>query len=108
MKAMVHYITEKNKCRSQMLLTYFGEKNAERCGVCDFCRNRNRLDLNEIEFNDIRDKIKTSVLIKTMSLDELINHIHLPNDDKTIKIIQWLLDNENLRYTKTNELEWVN
>jgi len=107
MKAMIEYITEKDKCRSSMLLNYFGESTSHRCGVCDYCRNRNKLDLNEIEFKGIRDKIKTAVMKKHLPLNELVSEIHIPNDDKALKIIQWLLDNEHLRYTKKNELEWV-
>jgi ATP-dependent DNA helicase RecQ len=107
MKAMVHYITEKDACRSQMLLRYFGEKTLHRCGVCDYCRNSNKLDLNEIEFKGIRDKIKMAVLKKHLPLSELVTAVHIPDDDKALKIIQWLLDNDQLRYTRENELEWV-
>ena len=90
-----------------MLLAYFGEKTTHRCGVCDFCRNRNKLNLNEIEFKGIRDKIKTVVLQHHLPLNDLVHELSLNNDDKALKIIQWLLDNENLRFTKSNELEWV-
>jgi ATP-dependent DNA helicase RecQ len=107
MNAMIGYITEKDRCRSQMLLGYFGEKSSHRCGVCDYCRNRNKLDLNEIEFKGIRDKIKKAVIKKHLPLDKLVDELHIPNDDKALKIIQWLLDNEHLRYTRENELEWV-
>jgi len=104
---MVNYITEKDRCRSQMLLSYFGEKTEHRCGVCDYCRNRNKLDLNEIEYKGIRDKIKSAVIKKHLPLNELVHELHIPNDDKALKIIQWLLDNDNLRYTGENELEWI-
>jgi len=32
LKAMIHYVESENKCRSQLLLSYFGEKNSKRCG----------------------------------------------------------------------------
>ena len=105
--AMIHYITSRHDCRSQMLLHYFGEHTEHRCGVCDYCRNRNKLDLNEMEFKGIREKIKMAVLQKHLPLTELVNTIKTGNEDKTLKIIQWLLDNENLRYTGNQELEWV-
>ena len=60
-----------------------------------------------MEFEGIRNKIKTAVLKKHLPLNELIQEVHIANDDKALKIIQWLLDNENLRYTKENDLEWV-
>jgi len=36
-EAMLHYIQSKVKCRSRMILEYFGELNSENCGKCDFC-----------------------------------------------------------------------
>ncbi len=105
--AMIHYITSRHECRSQLLLQYFGEHTEHRCGICDYCRSRNKLDLNEMEFKGIRDKIKMAVLQKHLPLTELVNTVKAGNEDKTLKIIQWLLDNENLRYTGKQELEWV-
>lgn len=107
LKAMLQYVTEKNRCRSQLLLHYFGEESMLRCGVCDYCRNRNKLDLNDMEFKGIRDKIKVTVIHKHLPLNELVHQIHVTNEDKALKVIQWLLDNENLRYTNRQELEWV-
>ena len=36
-KAMIDYATAEEKCRSRMLLHYFGEKNEHNCGQCDVC-----------------------------------------------------------------------
>lgn len=36
-EAMLHFIESTSKCRSRMLLEYFGELDAEKCGMCDFC-----------------------------------------------------------------------
>lgn len=36
-EAMLHYVESDHKCRSRLILEYFGESNAERCGICDFC-----------------------------------------------------------------------
>lgn len=36
-KAMVDYVSSGNKCRSRMLLYYFGERNDHNCGQCDVC-----------------------------------------------------------------------
>ncbi len=35
--SMIEYAECKEKCRSVMLLDYFGEKSARKCGKCDFC-----------------------------------------------------------------------
>lgn len=40
LKAMVEYAENQQFCRSQVLLSYFGEDNAASCGTCDICRAR--------------------------------------------------------------------
>lgn len=40
LKAMVEYADNQQFCRSQVLLSYFGEDNAASCGTCDICRAR--------------------------------------------------------------------
>ena len=40
LKAMVEYADNQLYCRSQILLSYFGEHNAEHCGSCDVCRSQ--------------------------------------------------------------------
>lgn len=38
-EAMVNYVSREDRCRSQMLLEYFGQRSAP-CGVCDFCLSK--------------------------------------------------------------------
>ena len=58
LKRMIEYAESKNRCRSVMLLDYFGEES-DRCGICDVCRERNELDLSKYEFDMILEEIKT-------------------------------------------------
>lgn len=37
LNAMYNYISTHDRCRSEMLLEYFGEKQKEPCGICDYC-----------------------------------------------------------------------
>jgi ATP-dependent DNA helicase RecQ len=40
LKAMVEYADNNLYCRSQLLLSYFGEADAATCGTCDVCRQK--------------------------------------------------------------------
>ena len=40
LKAMVEYADNQLYCRSQLLLSYFGETDADTCGSCDVCRQK--------------------------------------------------------------------
>ena len=42
LRAMVEYADNQQFCRSQILLSYFGEDDAEVCGTCDVCRAKKR------------------------------------------------------------------
>ena len=39
LKAMVEYAENQHYCRSQVMLSYFGEDDANLCGTCDVCRS---------------------------------------------------------------------
>jgi len=105
--SVLNYVTTLHKCRSIMLLNYFGEKTGQRCGSCDYCRERNKLELNEIEFSGISDKVRALTTQRAMTLQNLVSDLKISNDDKAIRAIQWLLDNDQLRYENGDELKWM-
>ena len=45
LQAMLEYADQNQFCREQVLLAYFGEKNAVPCGHCDVCRELERIIL---------------------------------------------------------------
>ncbi len=45
LQAMLEYADQNQFCREQVLLSYFGEKNAAPCGHCDVCRELERIIL---------------------------------------------------------------
>lgn len=49
-KAMIEYATAEEKCRSRMLLHYFGEKNENNCGQCDVCLQKHETGIRQGEF----------------------------------------------------------
>ncbi|MBE9467342.1 MAG: RecQ family ATP-dependent DNA helicase [Bacteroidetes bacterium] len=105
--AMLNYADSDNKCRSQLLLNYFGEKNAYRCGKCDVCQKRNELNLSKYEFDLILEEIKKILKDQTATIDYLVDNISIKKEGKSLKVIQWLLDNEKIRYTENKKLAWT-
>ena len=105
LKAIQQYANA-DKCRSQVLLEYFGEKNTEPCGQCDVCRRKSEKELKEEEFKLMKEEIESITKMGPIGLTELVNKIPF-NKEKLIQTIQWLLDNGNLKYNKDHELEWV-
>lgn len=104
--SVINYAQSKSKCRSQILLNYFGEKTYSRCGTCDICRSRNEVDLNKIEFDKIINKIKPILQSKEAELTELVDLVN-ENEEFVIKVIQWLLEAEKISISD-NKYKWNN
>lgn len=106
MEAVIYYAFSKHKCRSQILLSYFGENDSYRCGVCDVCLERNKLELSDIEFSNISNQIKKILTQEHLPITLLVSKISGSREDKIIKVIQWLTENEKLVFNEKNLLEW--
>ncbi|MEI7980975.1 MAG: ATP-dependent DNA helicase RecQ [Bacteroidota bacterium] len=105
-EAMIRYATSVNKCRNQSLLTYFGECHSKRCGKCDVCIERNKISLNEMELDTIINRIKPLLKIKSYTLRELIEASGLQDEDKVIRAIHWLVDNDKIKVSEEQKYRW--
>ena len=47
--AMLHYTKSKEKCRSRLLLEYFGEEGTKDCGQCDVCQSHQPHDTKQAQ-----------------------------------------------------------
>ena len=103
--AMLRYATSKLKCRSQLLLEYFGERSSVRCGKCDICLERNELSLSQLEVDGIVAKLK-ELLSGPCLFEELIFKLNT-KEDEMLKVIRWLIDNGKIVHRIDNRLEWV-
>jgi len=106
LEAMVSYTELLHKCRSQSLLAYFGECNSRRCGKCDVCIERNKISLNEIEFDNIVSRIRPHLKSRNCTMDELIRLAEPINEDKVIRAIQWLVDNKKIKLLEDRSYRW--
>lgn len=104
--AVLDYATRQSKCRSQMLLAYFGETESHRCGVCDVCIERNKLDLSDYEFSTVKEQVKLLLNKAPATLIETVKKIKNTNEDKAIKVIQWLIDNGKITLGDDNFLHY--
>jgi ATP-dependent DNA helicase RecQ len=80
------------KCRSQMLLAYFDETNAPKCGICDICLEEKR-QLNAAEIGDvITNEIVELLSVSSLDASELITSLKNGMEKERIETIRMLLD----------------
>jgi ATP-dependent DNA helicase RecQ len=101
---MIEYADSDNHCRSVFLLDYFGEE-ADRCGICDVCRERNELDLSKYEFDIILEEIKSILSENSPDAKELVKLIDYP-EERVIKVVRWLLDHNKIVQDRDHKLSW--
>jgi len=104
MEAVLHYAESTQKCRSRLLLAYFGETNTQRCNQCDVCLEENKQHLNNEEFDSISKQIQQLLAVHPMPLKQLVDAITESTEEKSLKTIQWMLDNNQMEYNQDNLL----
>ena len=102
--SVIHYATSKTKCRSQLLLEYFGENDSERCGQCDICKSVENLEISSFEFDEISRQVK-KIVETPCNYENLLLQLK-GNQEKVRQVVAWLLDNNKMVYRVDNKLEW--
>ncbi len=106
MESIIAYAENSTICRTQQLLEYFGEENNYKCGKCDVCVERNKLDISDLEFEKIKKYLQNILSEKAMISSEIINTITDVREEKVLKVLQWLLDNGKIKLTE-NKYSWI-
>lgn len=102
-KAMTEYAESDDKCRSRMLLLYFGEKNEHNCGQCDVCLAAHSSGIKQGVFDEISRQIENILKEKDMPVADLINKLDTYDKDTVTPIISYLLA-EKILYQKNGIL----
>lgn len=79
---LLEYVKSETKCRSQFLLSYFGELGVEQCGQCDVCKNPSESGMNTAKIKELENKIRN--LIGSEPMDIMMLQKHMEFDEKDI------------------------
>lgn len=104
--AIIDYATTSYICRSKMLLSYFGDTDANACGKCDVCQDKKKTDLLEDDFDRIANKIKQLLIKSNMNVDALLKEV-TDKKEHVVKVIRWLEENELIVEDDKTGLEWL-
>lgn len=105
--SVIQYASNQYQCRSNILQNYFGEEENKRCGKCDVCLERNKLKINDQEFEAIILAVQNLISQNPMHVDDIIMAIVEFREDKMISVLQFLSDNGQIAMNDEQKLYWV-
>ncbi len=95
-EAILEYAETDDKCRSRMLLRYFGEKNEHNCGQCDVCQSQHPSGVKQIAFDEWTERIMQLLQEKPCNSDTLIERLGYDNRNVILSVLSYLLAEEKI------------
>lgn len=95
-KTMTEYAATEEKCRSRMLLRYFGEENEHNCGICDVCLKSHPSGVKQGEFEDMERQVWQLLREKPLFVAELLDCMG-GNRKKAETVLDFLIAEERVR-----------
>ena len=99
--AVLGYIENTSVCRSLQLVSYFGEKTAEPCGICSVCTSKT-VSLSRKETVMISKKILLLLEETEMNSREISEKLTFA-ETKTLKVIRLLMDAKKIQINTKNQ-----
>lgn len=101
LNAMLDYVKNKDRCRTQVIVNYFGEQDAKPCGICDVCVAQKKKPVDfKVVSAAILSKL-TTVPLEWKALQEQLVEI----DEKDLQeVLQYLIHEEAIIRNESGHL----
>lgn len=99
LKAVENYVSNKETCKSRIILAYFGEETKENCGICSYCISKLK---SVIDVDKISIEIMELLNGKNLTSREIENKINYTSDE-VIRTLQNLLENHQIEIKSNNK-----
>jgi ATP-dependent DNA helicase RecQ len=90
-KAVIQYVKNELRCRTQMLLEYFNEEKDETCGVCDNCIKRKKAVSNQQKDEILMNLINSRIENGPVHIEELIEELKNKREE-VLQVIRKMLE----------------
>lgn len=97
LEAVFAYARNRNVCRTQELVSYFGELYKTPCGVCDVCLKKKAAPVDRQAFNKISTSVVTALKIKAQPFTTLLQNMPEVSEDDLIEVVQFLISEEKIK-----------
>ena len=92
--AIQHYAQSNGRCRSRMLLEYFGEQNTHNCGHCDVCREQQGNDVDADQLTAAQQAILQLLADHKPHHTTLLHQLPLPSEAIDAALVTLLQDEQ--------------
>ena len=99
-ESVMSYINNDSVCKSQQLLTYFGEKTKKACGICSVCTLKTPQASRAIK-NSVSKEILKTLQDETLSSRQLLQTINC-SEQELLQTLSELMETKKIKITNTN------
>jgi ATP-dependent DNA helicase RecQ len=99
LRSVLHYVAEKNRCKSRLILEYFGEETSKDCGICSYCINKGDAKTAD---TSLPEKIIGLLKIRNMDSRE-IEKLTKSRETDVIFALRALLEDERISLQPDNQ-----
>ena len=102
--AVIAYIQNDNTCKSQQILSYFGENNGTECGICSVCIRKKQKGIPGEIAGIIEEEIIKVLRQKSLTSRALVETLTF-REAYVLEVLRQLLEKEKIRVNTKNEYE---
>ena len=100
-ESMVEYVTSEDRCRSQIIENYFGDKESKECGVCDVCLRKRRSAESE---GPVVEQIMSLLAVSELDVKEIVGALNVA-PERVVAIIDKMVATEKISMSKYGKLK---
>ncbi len=94
-------------CRSNLLLSYFGEIKSDHCEVCDVCLEFAKTQVSTTEMTLIKKELEDILASRRLTVKEISAVTTSITKHKMLKAIQYLMDEGTLQNDEEGRLSYI-
>jgi len=94
--AIVDYIKDGSRCRSQVIAGYFTGTEGAACGICDNCLNNKTITVSATEFTAISASIMELLSQEQLTIQQLTDKLRNIKKEKLWKVLDYLQSEQKI------------